>query len=123
MKEMRSYYYDIRISNGKYLFVLYPCNNKSQELGHSIEYFDRISCKEAFNEFKNFVKTNKIDSSASKYISIRDINGKYIYEYLKDNKVLFYRTMPYEDKKSINFIINNIYNHVINNKIELKPNC
>lgn len=110
---MTKYRYAIEKEDKGYLFILYPNNNNNQEIGRSVYYLEEKECSRALEDFKLFVRTNKISNAKSQYIRINKKNEKWFFEYIKDGKVIFYRRYGYVVKENARKIISSIYKNTI----------
>lgn len=109
---MANYRYVIKKEKDGCYFVLYPNNIINQEIGRSKYYNSELDCKDALEQFKIFVKMERIDNSDSKYINISKDSGKFKFEYKKDGEVIFFRKEGYDAKVSAEKIIASIYKHI-----------
>lgn len=110
---MGKYRYEIKENNDNklYYFVLYPNNIINQEIGRSIEYSNQNDCWKAWKDFKKFVVDNEINNYESNYIKVEKQNG-WIFKYIRDGKVIFYRNNGYDQKINAQKIILSIYKHI-----------
>lgn len=109
---MGNYRYRIEKSNNNYYFALYPNNNPNQEVGRSILYNTYDECKSELENFKIFVKVNKINNYNSKFIRIFKENDSWFYDYKKDNRRIFYRKNGYDQKINAKKIISSIFKNI-----------
>lgn len=109
---MAKYKFVIEKEDKGYLFILYPNNSNTKEVGRSIYYLNKSQCLKALNDFKLFVDANIINTWKSKFININNRNGKWFFEYIKDGKVIFYRYCGYDNKDSACKIIGSIYKNI-----------
>lgn len=90
-------YLKIVKKNNKYVFRVYPRNNRIQFLGTSIEYENVEDCKAASRSFIKFVIEKPINNYQSQFIEIdkeKRANDICYYRYVlmdSDKKTLFYQ--------------------------------
>lgn len=109
---MATYRYVLERDGNGYIFILYPNNIINQEVGRSIKYFSKKECLEALNDFKLFVKINKIDNYNSAFINVFKKGDFWHFQYIKDGEIIFYRLMGYYQKQSAKKVIASIYRHI-----------
>lgn len=115
---MKSYKWKIIYENNKYIFIIYPNNSNTQEIGRSSEYNSEKECLEAFKNFKKFIIENKINSSKSEHIVTKKYENKVLFEYADEDKTIFFGRCLYWQKQSEKDIINSLYEHLLNGKIK-----
>jgi uncharacterized protein YegP (UPF0339 family) len=108
--------YKIKKHNGKYYFALYPSNNHKQRIGQSKEYQTLEECKTAIVSFRNFINDNKLDKATSGKLHINSKNentiNRYYFKYIKNNEIIFFRTIGYGVRKSCINGIKRIYEKI-----------
>lgn len=115
---MAYYSYELKEENkNEYVFILYPNNIVHQEIGRSKIYSTYKECQNAFENFKTFVKTNKINDENSQYIEIKETNKLWFFNYIVNGEIIFYRKDGYYSKTNAKKIISSIYKHIVENKI------
>lgn len=115
---MAYYSYEIKeVNKDEYVFILYPNNIVHQEIGRSKIYSTYKECQNAFENFKTFVKTNKINDENSQYIEIKETNKLCFFNYIVNGEIIFYRKNGYNSKTNAKKIISSIYKHIVENKI------
>lgn len=103
--------------NGKFVFKIYPRNNKNQELGTSTEYGSFAECKTASSDFIRFILKNSVNTEKSPFVALdkKQANGTWFYRYVltdADKKALFYqRTVS--NSVSAKKGVSSLYNTVI----------
>ncbi len=98
-----------------YRFELLPNNNKTQRIGQSCIYKSKSDCQEAIKEFGSFVKVHGLGHEDHEKVIVKKIeNGKYVYEYIKEGRKIFYRADEngYGVKKNCVDIIGGIYKYI-----------
>ena len=86
---MAYYSYELKEENkNEYVFILYPNNIVHQEIGRSKIYSTYKECQNAFENFKTFVKTNKINDENSQYIEIKETNKLWFFNYIVNGEII-----------------------------------
>ena len=107
------YGYKIQNAESGFRFELIPSNNNNQPVGISCVYRDETECRNALNEFSSFVSLNGLNAVKEGILIIRELNnGRFIFEYLRDDQVIFYRNCSYGNKESCKKTISSIYKHI-----------
>ena len=112
--------YRIRKKNELWYFELIPMRNHNQYIGKSKNYSTKEECLKAIISFRNFIVTNKINSTDSHYIDlVKSMNSTHNIEqiraeYNKDGEVVF-KTRDYNGssmKKNCKTIVETIYESI-----------
>lgn len=108
---MGNYKFQIKKENGRYFFALFPNNNNNQEIGRSEQYENYNVCKKALEDFKSWVKMQKIDNHESEYVELYKDKGHH-FRYVESSRVLFSRINGYTQLKSAKDAIVRVYRHI-----------
>lgn len=83
--------------NNKYRFELYYCGK--QEMGYSKEYDSSEKCRNALDEFKEYIIHNNIKDECN-YLKVfkSDDNKSYTYQFIDDNNEILYTSRKIETK-------------------------
>lgn len=106
---MGNYKFCIAKQSEEYIFILYPNNNNSQEIGRSNGFSNESDAKEGLYQFQQFIKQNRANLMAYLTITKRDLQ---FYGELTYIDGVFFRNRGYfnksEFKKWLSRIIENI---------------
>ena len=104
--------YKIKQDNNQWYFELFPCNNHNQAMGRSMNYVSLAQCKKAIVEFRDFVRTNQLNSPVEDKLVIKKENGRYSFQYADNGHIIFWRTISYGNKRNCHKAIESIYNNI-----------
>ena len=97
-------------------FALYPCNNHNQYMGRSKGYQTFEECKRAIGDFGGFVIDNKLDKPTKGKLQIESKNersiNRYYFKYIKNNEIIFFRTIGYCVRRNCVNGIKSIYKEI-----------